>query len=555
MRGEIGRDRVPGLAAVGGAMKELRAVIDDVRIVGRDLEGRDALHAIADVAGRLAITILWIDPVGLFLTCLHVHPIELALADSVDDVGSAGLRLHRAGLASRAGHLHHEGIIVVVGEGRQARKDDRPTRVLLRAVQAIRELIIGLDRIDLGRGLVHLARPRKAAVRGDVRAAVVRLNHDVGMVRVDPKRMVVAMGRDAGLERLAAVGGLEEALIVHEDGVGILRVRVNVCVIEGPAQEAELIRLTGPVSTRIVGAIQSALVARGFDQRVHAFRIRGREVEIDLPDEARGQARGELGPRLAAVGRLVDAGAALRFAAADDGPGLALTEPERRVDLVRVRGVHHHRRGPEGVVDIEDLLPRLASVGGAIDASFRVWSPGNALRAHEHHVRVFGMDAHVADLSHLSKPNRSPRLPAVIGPIDTLSEDHVAANAVAARADVDHIRIRLGHFDRADGSGVEKAVSCGLPGDAVVRGLEDPAARRAEVERPGLFSMPGHGGDPTAPRGTHHPVLEAAEQHWIDRRPRGSLGSGDGFGSAHGGEQGEDQGGASRTHVVSFNAP
>src|SRR5215471_15435582 len=76
--------------------------------------------------------------------------------------------------------------------GRAARDSDRRV-VLLRAVQPIREPVVGRDAIELSRRLIVLRGPGPTAVERDRRAAVVAEDHSVRIVRVDPEIVVVAM--------------------------------------------------------------------------------------------------------------------------------------------------------------------------------------------------------------------------------------------------------------------------------------------------------------------------------------------------------------------------
>ena len=85
-----------------------------------------------------------------------------------------------------------------------ARQTHRPI-VLLRAVHVVGHPLVGGHVIELRRRLVQDAGPRSGAVEADDGAAVVALDHPIGVARVDPQGVVVAVRRGNGFEGLAAV--------------------------------------------------------------------------------------------------------------------------------------------------------------------------------------------------------------------------------------------------------------------------------------------------------------------------------------------------------------
>ena len=221
-------------------MQELRAVVDDLRVGGGDLHRRHALETVLEVARGLTVTVLGMHPALLLLADAEVHPREIALARPVDDRRISRLRHDRPGLAARPLGPRLERRVERHAGGRQAGHDHRPAGVLLRAVDPVRELVVEADGIDLGRVLVELRRPRPAAVERDVGAAVVRLDEDVGVVRVDPHAVVVAVRRRLAAPALAAVGRFPERQVVDVDDVVARRIDVDVRVVEGPGDEAGL---------------------------------------------------------------------------------------------------------------------------------------------------------------------------------------------------------------------------------------------------------------------------------------------------------------------------
>ena len=154
-----------------------------------------------------------------------------------------------------------------------------------------------------------------------------------------------------------------------------------------------------PVRAAVVGAIHAA-VRRGIDDGVDALRLRRRDGDADA-SRLRGQTvAGELGPVIAAVGRLEQA-AARAVRRRIDAPRRAPRLPERGVDHVRIARL-------EGEVDragvavvrraTRMLLPRRAAVARTEDAALRVRPVRMAERRDVDEVRIRRMDDDASDL-------------------------------------------------------------------------------------------------------------------------------------------------------------
>ena len=163
-------------------------------------------------------------------------------------------------------------------------------------------------------------------------------------------------------ERLAAVGRLVEPELVDEDLVLVLRIDVDVVEVEGPRAQPLAAVDERPRLAGVVRPVEAALGAGRLDHRVEHLRVAARDVEIDLANQLRRQAGGDLLPRIAAVDRLVDA-ALVRGTAADDVPALAEAAIDRGIEHVRVLPVDLDVAPPVLVVHIQRLLPALAAVG------------------------------------------------------------------------------------------------------------------------------------------------------------------------------------------------
>ena len=269
-------------------------------------------------------------------------------------------------------------------------------------------------------------------------------------------------------------------LRVHEDFVEVERTRSKLlaAVDERPARAA------------VGRPIQTALRALRFDLRVHDLRVRLRDVHPHLADEIVGESRARARPVVAAVGRLVDA-AFGRRTAADDRPRPALPAPGARVHLVGACPVDRDRHGAGLIVDEEHLLPRPAAVFRAVHAALGSPSERVADRRDERDVRVLRVHLHLADLADVLQPGELPRSARVRGPVHAAPEDHVRPDCLAARPDVDDVRVGIGDVDCANRSGRHLAVGDRRPRDAVVPGLPDAAAGRAHVEHAGLRAHAG----------------------------------------------------------------
>src|SRR5439155_24276256 len=76
-----------------------------------------------------------------------------------------------------------------------AAHDPGGSALLLAAVHAVRELVVGADVVELRRRLVVPRAPRRAPVHRDEGALIAGEQDDVGIVRVDPQTVVVVAPR------------------------------------------------------------------------------------------------------------------------------------------------------------------------------------------------------------------------------------------------------------------------------------------------------------------------------------------------------------------------
>ena len=136
-------------------------------------------------------------------------------------------------------------------------------------------------------------------------------------------------------------------------------------------------------------------------------------------------------------------------------------------------------------------------------------------------VRVVRMDQDGARTAGFLEPQVPPGLAGVVGPVNALPDDDVAAQAVRTGGHVNDVRVALGHRDAPDRGALEVAVGNGMPVVSVVGGLPDPAAGGAHVERPGLGAMSRDRGDPAAAGGPDHAVAHGVQHVGIGLGGRG----------------------------------
>ena len=393
--GQIGGDGLPGDALIAGAMHILRGVVHGVGIVGRHLYRRHALKAIAQLAGVLAVAVGGAHVVAALRARALVEHAEAPLAVDEHGVGSAGFGHGGSGFTAAGFEQQGVGALHAVGQARGDR--DGAVIVLLSAVQPVGILVVDFDLIQLGRGLVKLRGPGRPAVVGHVGAAVVGLDKKPGIVGVDPHIVAVGVGRLQLFPGLSAIGGAQVIGRHHVDGVRIMGVRLYIGVVERPRAQALVARDLAETLTLIVRAVQTALLARRFDQGVDDARIGARYGQIDLANQRIGQALADPPPVAPAIAGLVQA-AFLGAAAADDGPGLALGLPGR--------GQHHVGVGRQqfqiGKADLlghfQHALPTLAAIAAAIHPALGVGVKRLADRRDPHHVVVARIDLHRPDL-------------------------------------------------------------------------------------------------------------------------------------------------------------
>src|SRR5205807_6993347 len=160
----------------------------------------------------------------------------------VDNLRIAGVGRNPAALT--AAHI----VPVALGDagGRSAGGDAHRGVVLLRAIGVVWKVLVQRHAVELRRRLVHEAGPRAASIGCDGGAAIVALDHAIGIVRRDPERVIVAMRR---VQRGVSVAAINRAVYPHVedvDCIGAARVGEDVGVIPGALAQNVLLVDAGP---------------------------------------------------------------------------------------------------------------------------------------------------------------------------------------------------------------------------------------------------------------------------------------------------------------------
>ncbi len=421
IRRQVRRDRLPGSTLVGRAVDELRAVIDHVRVVGRYLDRRDPLEPVDEIRRVVAVHVLAAHPVLLLLPRSVVVAAEAALAVGVDDVAVGGLRHRRTRLA--ATHRAPERLGARRRPVRRQRGYGDGRVVLLAGVESVGERVVRVHLVQLRGGLVVLGGPGLTAIQGHIGAAVVRLDEQVRVPRVDPHVVVVTMGSGQPFERFPAVRRLPEPGRVDIDHVGVARVGIDIDIVEGAVQQRVVLAHEPEAGAAIVGPIQAAAGLR-LDERVDPVGVRRRHRQVRLADQLVRKTVRQLPPRIAPVGRTIDPALP---GARDDRPRLPLGPPHRRVDRGGIVGRQLQVGGPGGIRHEQDPLPAGPAVGRPVDPALRVGRERVADGGNEHDIGIRRVHDDRTDLSRSGQSDELPILAGVRRPVHADAGDHVAA--------------------------------------------------------------------------------------------------------------------------------
>src|SRR5712692_7820362 len=103
--------------------------------------------------------------------------------------------------------------------------------VLLCAIDAVVEFVVGGNMVALGRWLVVLWSPRCAAVHSDSAAAVVCLDHALRIRRINPELVIVSMGDGQRVEKPSAIRRTKTTQVEQIHSALVLRISEHVVLI------------------------------------------------------------------------------------------------------------------------------------------------------------------------------------------------------------------------------------------------------------------------------------------------------------------------------------
>ena len=266
--GEVGGDDFPAFAPVGGAVQELRTGVQHLVIVWRE-EHREiplkaVLHGFCPSTKRV---------VGPHMNGTgHIGVVVLArqktaVATAVNNVVIGGVRRNVSAFAACC------RLPVFFGDEATVRAalDAYGGVVLLSAVNAVGEMVVGGHAVELRGGLVFVGGPIGAAVVGHLAATVVADDHAVGVFRGNPQVVVIAVWSVAGLEGFATVGGGVVSHVHDVDFVDIFCIGVDARVVPRTLTQAAVAVGFGPGLAAVVRTEHTAFVV--FNDGPKAIRI------------------------------------------------------------------------------------------------------------------------------------------------------------------------------------------------------------------------------------------------------------------------------------------
>ena len=259
---QVGADLLPALPLVSGFEDLAAADIDGVAVVRREDDRISPGEAVfvglraqasraarpsghqADLLDAMIVALQAVAAAGraangadeddIGVIGMHSDITALARADDVAIFPSDG------GIAAAAGHAQ-AGV------------------VLLRPIHIVGLMTVEIEMVDLRCGLVVYARPGKPAIQGDASAAIVAMDHDAVVARMDPQVMVIAVGRGDLSEVMPAIGRFPEVQVVDVNRIGIDGVGGQVHIIPGARDKAVVLAADDPALAIIIAAIDAAI--------------------------------------------------------------------------------------------------------------------------------------------------------------------------------------------------------------------------------------------------------------------------------------------------------
>ena len=293
---------------------------------------------------------------------------DRAFVVGVDDVRIARIREDVAALSAA------DGIpITAIDKATVAARADAHRRVvLLRAVDAIQKIVVSSDVIELRGGLIVLRRPVFATVHGNGGAAVVAIDHAIRVVGIDPKSVMIAMGRVEAFEGFARIDGAVEASVRDVDLVRIFRVSPDMREVPGALAEAMVVVDERPFAAAVVASIEAPFL--GFDESIDDIRVGAGNRDADAAERTfRESVAFDWLPRRAVVAGTVEA---VFRAATIERPRRAIAFPHRGKENVRILRIEDDIDAAGAVVEVEDFFPGFSAVARAENAALGIGTVG-----------------------------------------------------------------------------------------------------------------------------------------------------------------------------------
>ena len=199
-------------------------------------------------------------------------------------------------------------------------------------------------------------------------------------------------------------------------------------------------------------------------------------------------------------------------AAVDDGPDVATALIAGRDEHIGVARIEHDIGDAGVVVDLQNLVPRLAAVGRLVESAIAALLPERPLRRDVDRVRIARVDQDFADVFAGLEADIPPRLPAVGALVNAVAVADAALAVVLARADPEHTRVLGVHRDAADRIRA-LVVEHRRPGGAGVGGLPDAARSDGDEKPRAIARINGKANDATRGHGRpDQPRLERTDR-------------------------------------------
>ena len=253
----------------------------------------------------------------------------------------------------------------------------------------------------------------------------------IRVLRVDPERMVVEMNpvRCIVRERATTVRRPKQVRAAEIHPLRIIGVDPYLGVVHGAVVRSRPVLPRIPAIRRAIDAVLDIVLAPSTEPLTGAARIRlnqsadqipvtAVDIQPDAPFVALRQTFSQFDPCMPTVRAPVDPAAG---PTAVVSPCLTLPLIHRRKERLWIIGVHRQVDGAGMCIDEQHLIPTLATVHRAIDATLRVRTPEVTHRRHVGHIGIFGMHLNSRDVMRILEPEVRPALTSVRGAVHSIT--------------------------------------------------------------------------------------------------------------------------------------